>query len=250
MRKDLFTSQIGFSQIYGTPTWVKPRLATGWGIDDMSLYDSALLKIKELNQQKEKWFMTLLTVSTHHPYNVPNVSSTVSFDQALSYADNSVKVFIDALKKNKTLENTLVIIASDEANGTGDIGFGQGNGGNSNFISDNHGPFVAVGRRILPRTKQSQVFSQVDVPATILDYLAVEKNKPIGGRSLFRRYSEPKKVFFGNVYRDIFGYFQGAEEMVLCNASIICSLVLLDEDSFSSDFFKFIFIKFVTIFIS
>lgn len=240
MRKDLFTQQIGFNQTHGNPTWVNARLKTAWGVDDLTLYDSALYKIAELNKQNKQWFMSLLTVSTHHPYNFPGATSLASYQDALVFADQAVDTFIKELRKNNILDNTLVIIMSDEANGTGDIGFGRPETLNSNFLSDNHGPFVALGKRIPQKTIQDQVFSQVDIPVTILDYLNIENPHPIGGRSIFRKYKNAKKVFFGNVYRDIFGYFESTNKMVLCKLNINCSQIKLAENAFSGNTFKYI----------
>lgn len=251
MRKDLFTQNIGFHQIIGNPAWFTPRLKTEWGIDDFTLYDSALYKIRELNKQNKKWFMSLLTVSTHHPYNFPGAKSThypfkfpgaielFSYKDALIFADHAVDAFITKLKENRILDDTLVIIMSDEANGTGDIRAGKSETSNFNFLSNNHGPFVAIGKRIPKRTQQDQVFSQVDVPATTLDYLNIENPLPIGGRSIFRQYNSEKKVFFGNVYSDIFGYVEGIHKMVLCGLNLTCAKITFDKDILSGNTFQY-----------
>lgn len=240
MRKDLFAQEIGFSQVYGNPTWINAQLKTAWGIDDLTLYDSAIYKIAELNKQNKKWFMSLLTVSTHHPYQFPGSAKMSTYEDALRFADFAVNSFIEKLRAKNILDNTLVIIISDEANGTGDVGLGRSENHNSNFLSDNHGPFVALGKRIPKQTTQAQVFSQVDIPVTILDYLKIENPKPIGGRSIFRKYNNAKKVFFGNVYRDFFGYFESTNKMVLCQLNISCSQIKLADSAFSGNTFQFL----------
>lgn len=238
MRKDLFTQQIGFNQTYGNPNWINARLKTAWGIDDLTLYDSALYKIEELNKQNKKWFMSLLTVSTHHPYKFPGSAETASYEDALQFADDSVNTLIKKLKENNIIDNTLVIIMSDEANGTGDIGLGRSENHNTNFLSDNHGPLVVLGRRAPEKTVQREFFSQVDIPSSVLDYLNIDNPHPVGGRSIFRKYATTRKVFFGNVYRDHFGYFDGPDELVLCNLKVDCSKTKLANDAFTSNAFN------------
>ncbi|MGR9086430.1 MAG: LTA synthase family protein [Gammaproteobacteria bacterium] len=251
MRFDRFMDHIGFRQIIGNPDWIEPGLRTEWGIDDLTLYESALHKIGELNRQKKQWFMSLLTVSTHHPYNIPDArvdrasfgfpgtGETHTFHDALRFADEAVASFIKKLKEAHILDDTLVIIMSDEANGTGNIRSGKPETANSNFLSNNHGPFIALGRRIPKGARQDRVFSQVDVPATTLDYLNIEHPHPIGGRSLFRTYASDKRIFFGNVYSDIFGYFEGVHRVVLCGLNLTCSSLHFDHDALSGNRFQY-----------
>jgi hypothetical protein len=238
MRKDLFAEKIGFSQVFGNPSWIDARLRTAWGIDDLTLYDSALYKIAELNRQNKKWFMSLLTVSTHHPYRFPGAAEVTAYEDALRFADEAVSTFLKQLKAKNILDNTLVVIMSDEANGTGDIGLGRSENHNTNFLSDNHGPLVVLGKRVVPKTLQEQFFSQVDLPASVLDYLGIDNPRPVGGRSIFRKYSTDRKVFFGNVYRDHFGYFDGPDKLVLCNLNLDCSKTQLDNEAFTGNTFN------------
>jgi phosphoglycerol transferase MdoB-like AlkP superfamily enzyme len=245
MSKDRFTKKIGFTQSYGNPDWRGFNLKTDWGVDDITLYDYAIEKISELNKQNKKWFLSLLTVSTHHPYLYPGSTENPSYEGALSFADGALASFIKTLKQKKFLDDTLVIILSDEANAEGKTFstnfskfFGTENH-NSNFLHDNHGPIVVLGRRTPSEFTQDQVFSQTDIAASIVDYLNINNPQPIGGRSIFRTYPTTRKVYFGNVYRDHFGYVDGTNKLVLCNLSLDCYKINKNNDIFTNNQLNF-----------
>ena len=231
MRKGLFTSAIGYSEIIGDPSTATVIFRNEWGIDDATLYETAINKIQNL--KNKKWFITLLTTSTHHPYTTPLSPEYGDFKTALKYADSAIEKFILQLKKHNILENTLVIITSDESNGTGRTG----NIKISNLISDNHVPFIVIGKRTKKNTIQKKLYSQTDIPISILDYIKSKEALNMRGRSIFRDYETKRNLFFGNVLKNIFGYFKDENNMLLCSSiNYDCSIYqgknLIENNSF------------------
>ncbi len=235
MRKDLFTRQIGYAKSTGRPAVFPARLQSIWGIDDETLYRTAIHEIKELERQNKKWFMTLLTTSTHHPFPTPFSPEGEDFKVALEFADYALDYLIDALEKNGFLENTLLLITSDEANGTGHL---EGSDV-SNLLADHHVPLVVLGKRLPLKKIQKGLFSQVDIPMSILDYLKIEQPLPVGGRSLFREYGHQKNIYFANVYQNFFGFLAGKNLMVLCRLNDDCNKYRLGDDALKNSRFAF-----------
>ena len=78
MDKDRFMKLIGFEEIEGEEWFdhTPPTFFTYWGINDRDFFLQSLKKIEALNEKRRErgaqgeaspWFLTLLTVGTHHP---------------------------------------------------------------------------------------------------------------------------------------------------------------------------------------
>jgi len=205
MQKDRFMPSIGFDETLGHDSFDKPYLRTFWGVDDRTLFEEALRRIDQLEEGQPPWFLTMLNVGTHHPYTVPpsfRTSYNDPFRRAFNYMDRHFDRFLKELEDRGVLENTLVLVTSDESRGdlrTTDDGTASG-------LTENWGFLIAI----LPEKRQllaHEVFAQSDIPLSVLDYLGLGAlGSDFSGRSVFRRYDRGRPVFFGNVnYRTIGG---------------------------------------------
>lgn len=214
MRKDLFAKKAGFEEYYGKNDY---DLITPfhWGHDDKSFYKVALNKIKQLNKESTKpWMLTLLTIGTHQPFHVPG-KTRASFEEALGYADESIEFLYEKLKRERTLENTILVITSDEASG---------------FTSKN--PVSRVG--LLPMIvlipgmegvtqDDNGIFSQLDFQSSIMDLLSIECDNCVG-RSFFRKYKSMGRHLFASYSNSLF-YISG-ESVYVCNFKGDCDAYL------------------------
>lgn len=217
MNKDKFIPAMGFDESCGDGSFKKVLGRAGWGVDDRTLYFAALEKIDELNLQPRPWFMTLLTVGTHHPYR-PVEGAASNYDTAVRYADNALGEFLAGLEKSGSAQNTIVVITTDESHG-------PLNGGNIPLIARNHG-FMVVrlpGQNGGPKKSPVEdLFAAHDLEISLADYLGFETDG-MSGRSLFRRYNrEGRDLIFGHTYAGIFYYLKD-KNLHVCNYDYQCS---------------------------
>ena len=117
MRKDTILPLLGYDQVEGAESIPDPRLVNGWGVDDLTLFEAALDRIDGFAPD-QPWLMSLLTTGTHSPYNIPNDFAPQiprKRDRATHYADAALKALLDGLDERGLLDETVVIITSDES---------------------------------------------------------------------------------------------------------------------------------------
>ncbi len=191
MGKDQVMPMIGFQQVHGSE-WFKekPAVKFGWGMDDKTFFEGAARYIKTLqtdDANTKPWLLTLLTVGTHQPYAVPKSYArkyTDRRDASVAYLDDAVSGFLDTLQQQGVLDNTLVIVTSDESHG-GDL---------ADWISTWGLHIVlAPGQQHLPAIHEGQ-FALMDTSLSVLDYLGLPADELTYGRSVFRRYSMPREM--------------------------------------------------------
>ena len=236
MLKDQFMNRIGFESVLGNASFPTARSRTNWGVDDATLFDGALDEIEVLEKQKKPWMMTLLTVGTHHPYNVPNTpafNELSGFEKAARYADASLADFIQALESRGVLENTLVLITSDESRGLPE----QANVDPITLLLSRNWSFLIA---LTPDDSPQRIdtpFVQSDLAVSILDYIAAAPTSPPmqsatgGGRSLFRTYPRPRPMAFANTYQRRVFHADPIGELAVCREDLsACSRFAMPPD--------------------
>jgi phosphoglycerol transferase MdoB-like AlkP superfamily enzyme len=216
MMKDQFMPRAGFERVLGYDDFDRGYIRTHWGVDDRSLYEQSLPVIEELRRGERPWFATLLTVTTHHPYTVPEefrLHEGFPHARALAYADRAIGEFLGELARRGVLEDTLVLITSDESMGQA----GQlGSDGISKMLAESWGILIALTPdRQLRRVHEP--FAQADLALSILDYLGYPELGPhFFGRSVFREYPEGRYVFFANTNHYMVGAVDPFGRLLLC----------------------------------
>lgn len=172
-----------------------------WGVPDEYLMHYSA---NWLEKQIEPVFLTLFTISNHHPWVVPKTYSSSQkcrFLQTLEYTDYALGEFIRQLQDKNLMEKTILFILGDHGQPRGEHG---GNFYNSRFLYEEnvHVPLLilAKGRGMEPKVVD-EIGSQMDLFPTILDLMG-EKGSCLGS-SLFRKC--PKRtVFLQNPYSEGF----------------------------------------------
>ena len=72
MKKSDFLPNIGFERVAGKGDFAGGDLANFWGAGDGDLLSAALGEIERLRAIGKPWFLSLLSVGTHHPYIAPD----------------------------------------------------------------------------------------------------------------------------------------------------------------------------------
>ena len=177
MGKDMVMPLIGFQHVHGTEWFAETdRSSFIWGVDDPDFFRGARKYIAGLQAANHPWMLTLLTVGTHQPYAAPDEIAAGYPSRKLATVavlDEAVAEFIKGLRQDGVLEDTLVIITSDESHGD-EL---------AEWISSwGIGIVLAPEQIQLPRLKQG-TFGLVDITASTLDYLGLDMPPSIIGRS-------------------------------------------------------------------
>ena len=232
MHKDQFIPHMGFEESQGDGSFKKIYGRAGWGVDDRTLYYATLDKMKILGENAKPWFITLLTVGTHHP-NRPVEGAASNYETAVRYADNAIAEFYSNAEKMKLLENTIIVLTTDESHGPlGD--------GTIPLIARNHGIMAVLFPPGSARKsfRAEGLFAAHDFELSMVDYLGLS-TQGMMGRSLFREYArEERSIIFGHTYAGIF-YYLSDKRLNVCNYDFVCSYYELKGDFLTDTTFKF-----------
>jgi phosphoglycerol transferase MdoB-like AlkP superfamily enzyme len=87
-----------------------------WGIFDEPYFQ--FFK-SELDQKKEPFFSSLFSLSSHHPYTIPEKhkgkfpKGEIPIHETIGYTDHALRRFFEEAKKSNWFENTLFVITAD-----------------------------------------------------------------------------------------------------------------------------------------
>jgi hypothetical protein len=213
MRKDKFTKVMGFDRSLGSEDLTTSPHSNRWGLDDVSLMGQVVDEVRRLDSEEGPWFVTVLTVGTHHPYNAPELL-VPGYDDAVKHTDKAFLHLLDGLRREGLDDNLLVIITTDEAVSR--------HHQNAPFgLDQNHGILI-VSHEMLPKNLvMHNVFTQSDLMISLLDFLQIESTGTMG-RSIFRKYPEnTRSTLFANAYADRFFILEG-KRISICNSSMEC----------------------------
>ena len=144
-----------------------------WGVYDHLVFDSLVTYLTKT--EKEPFFSTLMTLSSHEPFDIPidykfgKGDDVELFRSSLAYTDQSLGDFIAKAKLQPWWDNTLIIILADHGhrNPPRDEGY--------NPPSQYHIPMLWLGGALQVKdTVISNIGAQSDVAYTLLDLLKNE----------------------------------------------------------------------------
>lgn len=214
MAKDQIMPRMGFDKTLGRD-WFRntPYLDFAWGMDDRSYFEGALSYVDGLRKQKTPWMLTLLTVGTHQPYSAPAdyLERHGSARQAaIAYLDDAIGDFLDGLQQRGVLDDTLVVVTSDESHGIENVRLASAWGFNL---------MLAPEQAQLPSLKHG-VYGHIDLTASILDYLALPLPADIAGRSMLRDYVHGRQII--SYTNGLLREHDGQGTLTECNFQQVC----------------------------
>jgi len=214
-----------------------------WGFHDATMLNQLYLKLKA-SQQPE--FFTLLTLSTHEPYDCLRTNSKTAAENmkmSVKYLDSEIRKFWYKFRLLPQFKNTIVIFTSDHGK---DLGTLNTHIGQRNFF---HIPLIITGGGLPNKMKGFQIdgaISQTDIYNSVND-LIFGKINPLAkySRSFFRKSHSGKALF--NLFQ-VAGVIEknnicwlGTDKMSIQSKSIKNqqdSLVLSIYSEIISDFYK------------
>ncbi len=180
---------------------IKGSFSSSWGIDDLSLMEHSAAWLK---RQTNPSFLTLFTISNHHPWIVPKgyqAPGEHRFFQTLHYSDHALGAFVDRLRREQLSEKTILFILGDHGQPVGEH---QGNFYNSRFLYEENVrvPLLILADGRIPKGgKMGDLASHMDLLPTVRDLFGSPERSL--GISLMRR-SDERRVFLHNPYSEGF----------------------------------------------
>jgi phosphoglycerol transferase MdoB-like AlkP superfamily enzyme len=175
-----------------------PRANGGWGATDAQIYDHALDWLDHRDADRP-FFLTVLSISNHHPFHVPDPALELDHDEAhlsnntIRYADREVGRFVEALRARGLLENTVVFLFGDHGLTRSNLNADRGAAAAEGLLSRANVPLVVVGPPgLLPRRTVDRVASQNDLLPTVLDLVGADPANHAMGHSLGWTWSGPE----------------------------------------------------------
>jgi phosphoglycerol transferase MdoB-like AlkP superfamily enzyme len=138
-----------------------------WGVRDDIMFQSLLDDIKA-EPAESRWMKTLLTLSSHEPWDVPTHVLDDEVLNAFHYLDQCVGQFISQLHQLPAWDNLLVIILPDH-------GY-RYQGINETTRLFNHIPMIWTGGAVKAPREIPVICNQSDLPATLLGQLHLSHN--------------------------------------------------------------------------
>jgi phosphoglycerol transferase MdoB-like AlkP superfamily enzyme len=218
MHFDAFASSAGFEHYYGYDEFPDKSQFDGvWGI-----WDKPFMKwvASEHINSKQPFFSLIFTLSSHHPYRVPESEKEfypegeIPILKAVRYADDALKAFFEQAQNQSWFENTLFVITADHTSMHFRTNY-------KNYLGDYQVPILFYHPKMRWGPKDAVgLASHVDIAPTILDFLGIEPNWQIPfGKSLLREgenvtanYLDNKYLLFSDQY---FGISQDLSEIQL-----------------------------------
>ena len=164
--RSYFVGTCGISDITSDKDFPLSERMTKWGAPDKFLFDRVYQDLTT-KEQKEPFMKTVLTLSSHEPFDVPTRRFEEPFPNAVAYTDSCIGDFIEKLKKTELWDNTLVVFVADHAMQSYPKGL-------DNYDPQRfHIPLVWIGGAVKQPKVVSDYGSQNDLAATLLSQLNI-----------------------------------------------------------------------------
>ena len=161
----------------------------------LGVHDAYVLKRmeKDINREKEPFFSSIFTVSTHSPFDMPMKIKNFWNDKenmnmylnSANYTDSCIGAFMDAAKKEKWYDNTLFILVADHSHHSYKRW--------SYYSPGYHKIFLLLTGNVIKDEfkgkKISKLGSQVDLPAILFTQLGLDYKEFRWSKNLLNPYS-------------------------------------------------------------
>jgi phosphoglycerol transferase MdoB-like AlkP superfamily enzyme len=183
--------QQGFNKIVDKNSFNEVDMNSKWGAHDHVVLNKFLL---DLDKQKQPFFSTIFTLSSHEPFEVP-VKTVIEgndiehlFLNAHHYSDASIGEFIRQAKTKSWWANTLIVIVADHGHPLPE----KPNTKPNEF----HIPMLWLGGVLKKKNIAiDSLCSQTDLAATLLNQLQLPSKTFIWSNDIFMRFRIPFAYF-------------------------------------------------------
>lgn len=172
-----FVIASGFDRMVTMENFNPKHYNSKWGVHDHVLFESLKDSMKTM---KEPFFRTVLTLSSHEPFEVPmepvfeGRDGLTKFRNSVYYTDSTAGDFLEWAKRTDWWENTLVILVSDHC---------RRNSPDIMVYSQEifRIPMLWLGGAVSEKGLTIDKFgSQVDIPVTLLNQMGISADYKFG----------------------------------------------------------------------
>ena len=179
----------GYDAVYAQEDYPISERVNAFGVSDHFLFEYGLQRINEAAKQGKPWMATLLTISNHPPYVIPEWFKPHSKNeemQIVEYADWCIGDFLAKARREAWYDNTLFVIMADHGKIVGQV--------DSELPeSYNHIPLMIFGPGVQPHLSD-ELATQVDVMPTVLGLMGASYDFDGFGVNLLK--TKREKVFY------------------------------------------------------
>lgn len=200
---DAFTKIAGYHRYVGKNEYGNDDGFDGiWGIWDEPFFQ---FFADEMNQMKEPFFTTIFSVSSHHPFKVPEQYKArfpeehIPLQKCIRYTDLALKEFFAKASKMPWFKNTLFVITSDHCS---ESDFKEYRTSVNYYAA----PLIFFKGDGSLAGKDESLAQQIDIMPSILGYLNYSKPYVAFGNNLFDQSSQR---FVINYLEDTYQFMSG-----------------------------------------
>ena len=163
-----FFATNGYDDIYAQEDYPKEEVVNSFGVSDHFLFDYAFNKINNQAATGKPFFATLLTISNHPPYVIPEWFKPKTKEpetQIVEYADWAIGNFLSKARKQSWYNNTVFVILADHGKLVGKV---------SGELPEsyNHIPLLIFGPGV-ENKRVDKLANQVDLMPTLMSLLGI-----------------------------------------------------------------------------
>lgn len=184
---DGYSNVAEFDAYYGRTEYNNENDYDGnWGIWDEEFMQYTA---NTINQKKEPFFASLFTLTSHHPYLIPQKhinrfkEGKLPIEKSISYSDYALRRFFETAQKMPWFKNTLFVIVADHTGVTSDKFY-------QNKIGNNAIPILFYMHGSNLKGLDSTITQQIDIQPSIMDYINYPSNYFSFGNSVFDSISD------------------------------------------------------------
>lgn len=203
---------IGFEEYFGKDEFVADKRFGGmkefdgkWGIWDEPFLQFFATKLGEM---PEPFLAGVFTLSSHHPFNIPDRYRDTFPDEGLHklhkcirYTDHSLRRFFETASKQPWYKNTIFVLTADHASSkrTHEEYFGEVGGFRVPILF-----FDPLGE--MPRGKHPGIVQQMDIMPTLLGYIGYDRPYVAFGKDVLNTPADETWAFNWDLFPQ---YFKG-----------------------------------------
>lgn len=214
MRFNSFASQLGYKEYLGRFEYNNDKhFDKTWGILDEYFNPWTA---KQLTKMQAPFMANLFTLSSHHPYFVPEEwrdkvkTGPHPICKSIYYGDISLRKFFEQAAKEPWFNKTLFVIVADHTPSSNSETYNQ----RTEMYRIPIAFFDPSGK--LPRKREKVIFQQIDIMPTVLDLVNIQTDYYSIGNSYFSKEPREAVTYLEGAYY----YFRGDKLLVYSNDKI------------------------------
>ncbi|MDO5760308.1 MAG: sulfatase-like hydrolase/transferase [Bacteroidota bacterium] len=201
----------GYEKIISSEDFPIKQKLSKWGVNDENTFTYML---NEITKEKEKYFKTFLTLSSHEPFDVSTKRFKEGYVNSLAYTDSCLFDFVEKLKQTPQWKDLLIIVVADH-------GYKYPYGISDSDTRKYHIPMLWLGGALKERGEIKRYVNQTDIPSTLLKQMDIESKNFVYSRNVLNPYTSDYAFF---VYNNGFCFIDGTGYTTFdCNANKIIS---------------------------